>query len=287
MSTRAINRGMLHRLFLAAALVVAATLPGFAASLDTVTERGVLRFAVYRDFPPFSHRVGGSLEGADVDLAKAIGGKMGLGVELMELTADENMDDDLRNAVWKGHYLGGGVADVMMHVPVNRDFAQRNDLVVIFGAYQRETFAVARDPSKISETAGFPVFQTEKVGVELDTVPDFFLSGAFAGRLQANVVHYSTVEQAVDGLRAGSVAAVFAPLSQLEGALGPDKAKFPIGKMAAPNLNPSEWQIGMAVKQDGHDLAYRVGDVVTELLDGGTVKEIYDRHGLTHSAPAE
>jgi hypothetical protein len=26
---------------------------------------------------------------------------------------------------------------------------------------------------------------------------------------------------------------------------------------------------------------------VTELLDGGTVKEIYDRHGLTHSAPVE
>jgi len=272
---------------MAAALVVAATFPVFAASLDTVTERGIVRFAVYRDFPPFSHRVGGTLEGADVDLAKVIGQKLGLGVEFMELTADENMDDDLRNAVWKGHYLGGGVADVMMHVPVNRDFAQRNDLVVIFGAYQRETFAVARDPSRISETAGFPVFQTEKVGVELDTVPDFFLSGAFGGRLRENVVHFNTVEQAVTGLKRGSVAAVFAPLSQLEGALGPDKAKFPIGKMPAPNLTPSEWQIGMAVKQDGHDLAYRVGDVVTELLDSGTVKEIYDRHGLTHSAPVE
>jgi ABC-type amino acid transport substrate-binding protein len=278
---------ILPRLIMAAALVMAATLPVFAASLDTVTERGIIRFAVYRDFPPFSHRVGGTLEGADVDLAKAIGQKLGLGVEFMELTADENMDDDLRNAVWKGHYLGGGVADVMMHVPVNRDFAQRNDLVVIFGAYQRETFAVARDPSRISETAGFPVFQTEKVGVELDTVPDFFLSGAFGGRLRENVVHFSTVEQAVAGLKAGSVAAVFAPLSQLEGALGPDKAKFPIGRMPAPNLTPSEWQIGMAVKQDGHDLAYRVGDVVTELLDGGTVKGIYDRHGLTHSAPAD
>jgi ABC-type amino acid transport substrate-binding protein len=281
------SAGFLPRLITAAALIVAATFPVSAASLDTVTERGVLRFAVYRDFPPFSHRAGGTLEGADVDLAKAIGAKLGLGVEFMELTADENMDDDLRNAVWKGPILGGGVADIMMHVPVNRDFAQRNDLVVIFGAYQRETFAVARDPSRISETAGFPVFQTEKIGVELDTVPDFFLSGAFGGRLRANVVHFNTVEQAVGGLKSGSVAAVFAPLSQLEGALGPDKAKFPIGKMAAPNLTPSEWRIGMAVKQDGHDLAYRVGDVVTELLDAGTVKEIYDRHGLTHSAPVE
>jgi len=280
-------RSVFARLLLAATFVVTAIAPGLAASLDTVVGRGILRVAVYRDFPPFSHRVGGSLQGADVDLAKAIGDKLGVSVEFMELTADENMDDDLRNAVWKGHYLGGGVADVMMHVPVNRDFAQRNDLVVIFGAYQRETFAVARDPSHISETAGFPVFQTEKVGVELDTVPDFYLSGAFGGRLRENVVHFSTVGQAVGGLRDGAVAAVFAPLSQLEGALGPDTAKFPIGRMAAPNLNPSEWQVGLAVKQDGHDLAYRLGDIVTELLDSGTVKQIYDRHRLTHNAPVE
>src|SRR3954464_11800596 len=144
--------GMLKRLFVGAPLVVAARSRGGAASLDTVMSRGTLRVAVYRDFPPFSQRVGGTLEGADVDLAKAVGEKPGLRVDFMELTADENMDDDLRNAVWKGHYLGGGVADVMMHVPVNRVFEQRNDLVAIFGAYQRETFAVARDPSKISET---------------------------------------------------------------------------------------------------------------------------------------
>jgi hypothetical protein len=99
------SAGFLPRLITAAALIVAATFPVSAASLDTVTDRGVLRFAVYRDFPPFSHRAGGTLEGADVDLAKAIGAKLGLGVEFMELTADENMDDDLRNAVWKGPIL--------------------------------------------------------------------------------------------------------------------------------------------------------------------------------------
>ena len=89
------------------------------------------------------------------------------------------------------------------------------------------------------------------------------------------------------GSGAVSVSAVFAPLSQLEGALGPDKAKFPIGRMAAPNLNPSEWQIGMAVKQDGHDLAYRIGDVVTELLDSGTVKGIIRPAWADPSAAAE
>ena len=151
----------------AAVVLTAATAVSAAAvPLDDVVARGVVRIAVYRDFPPFSYREDGVLKGADVDLGKAIGEKLGLRVDFMELTADETMDDDLRNAVWKGPILGGGVADIMMHVPVNRTFAQRNDLVVIFGAYQRETYAVARDPARVSETAGFPVFQTEKVGVE-------------------------------------------------------------------------------------------------------------------------
>ncbi|WP_158044955.1 substrate-binding periplasmic protein [Skermanella pratensis] len=273
---------------LAAAVVLtaAASAPALAVPLDDVVARGMVRIAVYRDFPPFSYREDGVLKGADVDLGKAIGEKLGLRVDFMELTADETMDDDLRNAVWKGPILGGGVADIMMHVPVNRSFAQRNDLVVIFGPYQRETYAVARDPGRISETAGFPVFQTEKIGVELDTVPDFYLSGAFGGRLAANVVHYTTVGQAVAGLRTGAVAAVFAPLSELEGALGPDRAKFPIGSMPAPNLSPAEWPIGLAVKHDARDLGYRVGDIVTELLESGKVTEIYRSHGLTHNRPA-
>lgn len=272
----------------AAVVLTAATAVSAAAvPLDDVVARGVVRIAVYRDFPPFSYREDGVLKGTDVDLGKAIGEKLGLRVDFMELTADETMDDDLRNAVWKGPILGGGVADIMMHVPVNRTFAQRNDLVVIFGAYQRETYAVARDPARVSETAGFPVFQTEKVGVELDTVPDFYLSGAFGGRLAANVVHYTNVGQAVAGLRAGAVAAVFAPLSELEGALGPDRAKFPIGSMPAPNLTPAEWPIGLAVKHDARDLGYRVGDIVTELLESGKVAEIYGNHGLTHNRPAQ
>jgi len=270
----------------AAGLLLAAT-AATAAPLDEVVAKGAVRVAVYRDFPPFSYRAKGALAGVDVDIAKVIAEKLGVRIDFMELTADENMDDDLRNAVWKGHFMGGGIADIMMHVPVNRAFAQRNDLVVIFGSYQRENFAVARDPARVSETAGFPVFQTEKVGVELDSVPDFFLSGAFGGRLREKVVHYPTVELAVAGLRAGTVSAVFAPRSQLEGALGPDAAKFPIGTMPAPTLNPSEWEIGMAVKENSRDLAYRVGDIVTELLNDGTMGRIFGRHGLTHNEPEQ
>jgi ABC-type amino acid transport substrate-binding protein len=275
-------------LLLAAAVVgTGAIASAPAAPLDEVVAKGILRIAVYRDFPPFSWRERGELKGADVDLARAIASGLGVSLDLMELTADENMDDDLRNAVWKGHYLGGGIADVMLHVPVNRDFALRNDHVAIFGPYQRESFAISRNPSRINDTAGLAVFQSEKIGVELDSIPDFYLMGTFGGRLGANVVHYTTVEQAVDALRSGAVAAVMAPRSQLEGALGQDVGRFPIGTMPTPGLINAQWNIGLAVKENSRDLAYKVEDIVTGLLAQGTLKEIYDRYGLTHTEPSE
>ena len=41
----------------------------------------------------------------------------------------EDMNDDLRNMVWKGHYLGTQPSDVMMHVPVDEHLAKANDKV--------------------------------------------------------------------------------------------------------------------------------------------------------------
>jgi len=276
-------------LCLLAAVMVAAGAPVSvsAAPLDEVMAKGVVRIAVYRDFPPFSWRDRGELKGADVDLAREIAGGLGVRLELMELAADENMDDDLRNAVWKGHYLGGGVADIMLHVPVNRDFALRNEHVAILGPYQRESFAIARDPSLINDSATLAVFQSEKIGVELDSIPDFYLMGAFGGRLGSNVVHYTTVEQAIDGLRSGTVAAVMAPRSQLEGAIGQDAGRFPIGAMPTPGLINAQWDIGMAVKENSRDLAYKIEDIVNSLLVHGALREIYRRHGLTHNEPSE
>jgi hypothetical protein len=44
----------------------------------------------------------------------------------MPFPADEEVGDDLRNMVWKGHYLGYGPADVMLHVPVDNRLMNDN-----------------------------------------------------------------------------------------------------------------------------------------------------------------
>jgi len=257
--------------------------PAGARPLDDVVAAGRLRVAVYRDNPPFSFRKDGKLTGIDVDLARSIADRLGVGIEYMELTAGETVSDDLRNAVWKGHYLGGGVADIMMHVPYQKDFGLKNPEAVLFAPYQRENFALARNPMRVTQPM-LAALPDEPVGVEIDSIPDFFLLGAFGGRLRERIVHYMTIPEAVAALETGDVAAVVATQSQIESALGERAKNFPVTPVSFPGMMTSNWDIGLAVKENSRDLAYAVGDVITALLDDGTVPMLFRAYGVTHNA---
>jgi len=88
-----------------------------------IKKSGVLKVAVYNDFAPFS--AGGN--GIDIDLADALAKKLGLAVSLLPFPAGDDLGDDLRNMVWKGHYLGYGPADVLLHVPVDPNLRARTN----------------------------------------------------------------------------------------------------------------------------------------------------------------
>lgn len=268
-----------------AAALAAGAIPRRAGArpLDDVTAAGRLRVAVYRDNAPFSFHRDGKLVGVDVDLARTIAERLGVGIEYMELTAGETVADDLRNAVWKGHYLGGGVADIMMHVPYEKEFGLRNPEAVLFAPYQREHFALARNPMRMTQPM-LAALPDEPVGVEIDSIPDFFLLGAFGGRLRDRVVHYMTIPQAVAALEQGEVAAVVATQSQVEAALGERVKDFPVTPVTFPGMMASSWDIGLAVKDNSRDLAYAVGDIVAAMLEDGTVARVFGAYGVTHNA---
>jgi ABC-type amino acid transport substrate-binding protein len=270
-------------------LFVFAVLAPFSSALaltyDEIIQQGSIRIAVYKDFAPFSSRIGGKLVGVDVDIAKKIAEKMNVKLSFYELVADETADDDLRNAVWKGHYLGGGVADVMLHVPYDREFAIRNNLAVLFGPYYEEKNVVASDPGKVSAETGMAVFRYEKISVELDTMADFYLLSVFGGQLRKNVVHFFTVEKAVDALKRKEVAAVMAPRSQIEAVLREKRRLFEIGVMPAPGLINETWLVGAAIKHTNRQLGYAVGDILSGMIADGTMKKIFSAHGLSYAPP--
>ncbi|TXT30578.1 MAG: hypothetical protein FD131_1561 [Rhodocyclaceae bacterium] len=269
-----------------ASVPMAAALPALADGLETIRQRGRLRVAVYNDFPPYSMAGG---KGIDADVARAIAVKLGLTAEVVGYNADEDMNDDLRNMVWKGHYLGTQPSDVMMHVPVDEYLARSNDKVRIFGAYHVETLALARNPERVpkplsgSAAVALEIFTREKIGVETASLADSFLLGVLNGRLRENVVHYKTVAEAAKGMADGKVAAVLAPRAELEAATkGQGNLILESPKFA--ELKVDSWPLGMAVKVEDQALAEAIGGALASLRNDGTIADIFRRHGVSHQA---
>jgi ABC-type amino acid transport substrate-binding protein len=269
-----------------AALPMAVALPAIADGLETIRQRGRLRVAVYNDFTPYSMAGG---KGIDADIARAIAAKLGLAAEIVGYNAGEDMNDDLRNMVWKGHYLGTQPSDVMMHVPVDEYLARANDKVRIFGAYHVETLALARNPERVpkalsgSAAVALEIFTREKIGVETTSLADSFLLGVLNGRLRENVVHFKSVGEAAQGMAEGKVAAVLAPRAELEAAVkGLDKVVLDSPKFA--ELKIDSWPLGMAVKVEDQALAEAIGGALAALKTDGTIADIFKRYGISHQA---
>lgn len=257
-------------------------------SLAVVKERGTLEVALYKDFPPYSYKIKGRPGGIDADIAKAIAIELGLNLKIRLFAADENMGDDLRNNLWKGHYLGGGVADVMLHVPADEQYAAKEDKVVFFGPYFREAVAVAHDTQKIASVESPLVLSGHKVAVEIDSISDYYMSGSFNGRLRTAAVRFPTARDAVKAFAAGEVDAVMAPRGELQGLIkevGLEGLNFKEQELVG--MFRTAWDLGMAVKRHNDDsLLDAVEAALQKLRKNGELKKIFAAHGVEYVSPS-
>lgn len=263
---------------------------------EDMVASGVLKVAVYENFPPYSFQQDGEARGVDVDLARRLADSLGLKTELLWVTPGERLDDDLRNFIWKGHYLRPGVvADVMLRVPYDRDYRnQRNDVgefvneqVVMFGPYQRERWQVVHDARRLPEVETIGMFQYHKIGVELDSVPSFYLTSVLGGRLRGMTEHYPSTVAAFDAMRAGKVDAVMALRGELDWLLfQAADPQLKAADNAYPNLGQPVWDIGMAVHESNRQLSNALDGQLEELIRSGELEKLYARYGLRYEKPA-
>lgn len=283
----------IKRLFIIATMVASLAVQTLAiaeegeSALDRIRERGVLEVAVYTNFPPFSYRdEKGRIVGIDADIARAIAKSLGVAAAIRSVGADESMGDDLRNNVWKGHYLGGGVADVMLHVPYDAAFAKENDRVIFVAPYYREQVVVAVEKGQGANLDPLEYFSREKVGVELDTLTDFYLLTAYNGQIRNQVVHFPNIGKAVVALKKGDLAGVAGPRSEIEFALADNYTDYAVGPVQMPGLRNSGWDLGVAVKQGNDALAQAVEKAMTELRQKGSLNEIFAQYHSTYQLPS-
>ena len=277
---------LLARWSLLAAAFLLAT-PLSAATLNDVKAKGALSISLYKDFPPYSAITNGQPIGIDVDIAKAIAQKLGLESQIRLVAADENVEDDLRNNVWKGHYLGGGVTDIMLHMPVDNAFAEKVDKVKFIAPYQMETVAFAFNTNRVGKQPTLANFMSEPIGVEIDTLSDLYLLQAMQGQISKNIKHFENLTKASDALQKGEVAGIMGPRGELEGVLAQRAERIQIQGLVTPGLARSSWAMGIAVKADNEELAKAVDNAMAELVKDGSVKKIFDTHKVTYYPPAE
>lgn len=256
-------------------------------SLDELRAKGRIRIAFYRDFAPFAFEgEGGRWAGIDVEIAGLIASRLGLELEPMPIQAGETVDDDLRNAVWRGATVDKSWANLLLHVPVSRELGIRNELVVIFGAYHIEKLGLALDPAQVEGGEfSLDLLAGRPIGVELDTLGDVYLSMTSGGRFREATRRFRRPDEAVEALVGGEVAAVVAPMSQIEGLLGPERGRFELLTDVFPGLSVTSWAIGCSVRENARDLGYAVADIVAAAIRDGTMAGIFSRYGVTYRAP--
>lgn len=265
-----------------------------ARTYDDVIASKYIEFAVYRDFAPYSFMQEGEPAGIDVELGKSIARELGLEARWLWLTADESVDDDLRNAIWKGSVIDRKKADVMLRVPYDREYSYaqdgyglpRNDMVVMLAPYHKESWQLVRDLNKTGEVRNLAIFQYQAIGVELDSLPDFFLVGIYQGRLRENVHHYSTVFGALKDLNAGKLSAVAGMRSQLEWGLPNRPGNFDIDDDGLESLGRKTWDIGIAIKENYRQLGYAVNDVITAMIVNGDMEKIFSQYHVSYHLPS-
>lgn len=287
---------------------VLASLDAHARKYDDVIESGFIRIAVYRNFPPYSYRDQGKPAGIDIEVGRRLARALGVRPQWFWLTADENLEDDLRNAVWKGHYLGGGVADVMLRVPYDKAFAHmtdefgemKNDLVVLLGPYHRERWTIARNTQQLPGLPNLFPLQYHKIGVEVDSAPDFLLSSALGGRLVNNLIHYTTTHDAIDALTHNKVTAVAGMrgaiewrLAQTTGNSEKNGSQQTSGQIADITLSDDSiiqwprraWDIGMAIKHSYRQLGYALEAEIERMVNNGEMASIFQQYHMSYELP--
>ena len=251
---------------------------------DTILERGTLYFAVYNDFAPFSWLEEGQAKGVDIEIAKIIAAEIGVEARFNFFSADESVDADFRNQIWRGPLINGTVSNVMMHAPYNKDLQCRNEFVVLGGQYYNERLATAYRIEAFPDEVPTPAFyRFHKVGVENHTLPAFYLENFGGGALLSNIQHYPNEEDAFDALEKSDVDAVMAMKSVLE--FLDDSEEIAIGTPPLINFSLDQWTIGVAVNFRYRELFYTVDGIIADMIGDGRMEKTFSDFGINYQLP--
>ena len=256
--------------------------------LAKIRANGTLKVALYKDNAPFSSGPGNDITGLDVALAEGLARQLKLKLSLLPFDAGEKMNDDLRNMVWRGHYMGYGPADIMLHVPVDKYLIQQNRQVLIFAPYMRQVQVLLHDTRKLAEVTGPDDLKGHTLAAERGTGTASVLMGHNNGMLRSQVVLHNSGVGAAKAVFDGQATAAYVLRSQAESAMaqsGGKQAHWAMTSMPLAGIPENGWPLGMAIKSENKDLGQALEAAMKGLRESGELLAIFQQNGMTLTAP--
>jgi ABC-type amino acid transport substrate-binding protein len=288
------NRHLGRRQVLAGLLPLLGGLPLLAKAQTELTDlariraTGVLKVAVYKDNAPFSDGPANDVKGLDVSIAAALARQLNLKLALLPFDAGENMNDDLRNMVWRGHYLGYGPADVMLQVPGDKYLMARNRQVLILAPYMRQSLVLVYDTTRIADVNSPDDLKGLALAAERGAGATSALMGYNGGLLRAQVGIHNTGTQAVQAMLDGKAVAAYVTRAQAESVLSRAEVKpgqYRLTPLALSGIPDTGWPVGMAIKAEHKELGQALETALQSMRSSGELLAIFKQHGMTLTAP--
>jgi polar amino acid transport system substrate-binding protein len=270
---------------LAALAVCAVASLAVARPLDEIVAANKLIVIAYMDNAPFSYDDKGTATGIDVDLAKAIARELGVKPEIILRMPAERQDADIRVNLLRGTVGGGVIGDLLMHVPIDRELALRHPETPLGNPYFQERIVVAIHPELTGENPTFDVFKTQKIGVQVGAVSDYFLMTYQDGVLIENISHHLKPEVGVEEFTKKEISAWMGVRSKIEAMMFAKKLKPLLVEPDMTGIVRTNWLVGMGWHENSRDLGYAVQEKIEKIVASGEMKKIFEVHGVTYIPP--
>lgn len=208
----------------------------------------------FTEYPPMGFKENGEITGFDIDIARAVGEKLGVDVEFVYIDWDAKvleLDAGNIDMIWNGLTI---TADREKEILFSKPYF--NNRIVIL------TLA----DSKINSISDL---QDKNVGVELQSSGQSALEKSDVFVSIKEMVKYTTITEAVLDLKAGGIDAIVADEIFARYAISKDAGAY---KIPEDVFNSENYGIGFRLE----DVALRdkIDQIIDELAEDGTALEI-------------
>jgi polar amino acid transport system substrate-binding protein len=242
--------------------------PAFARSLDSINTRGTLSLCAHPNALPFASRKGGDLPGFQIELARALAERLGVGLSVQWITF--------------GTQYRAADCDIVMDAIVEPAALEERHLRASVPYFRSGVaLAVRHEGAAHDEISSFADLSPgRRVGVMVGSLAHMMLN-----KRGLRTIPFGFEDEMVVALATGEIdAAAVSPASiGYFNKTHPDQALRVIpADSVLPDLT---WNVAVGLRQPDKAIRAEIDKAVAAMLDDGTVKAIYARYGVEHQAP--